>query len=260
MKARLVLGALLLWSGLLQAQKVRLRMNLEKGTVFYQSIAANQELEAQSVKIPQTFTIVYKGEVMDRNADSSLLLKLTYTSIRMKQENPMMGTQEYDSRKPDSASTVLRFWNELLNKHFTVKMQPNGEITDIVEMSIDNIPKEKLLSNIRNNISTLPDQPVGVGDTWQSEAAQTDQHIKLLNTYKVTGRQNGITSVAVQSKVINDTDNTDAGSQTGTMDIDEATGLVTQSNLKQVFKMTTSGMQVNLNGTLTITTGKNMPE
>ena len=260
MKTRLVLGCLLLWTCCLQAQKVSLRMNLDKGAVFYQTITADQELEAQSIKIPQTFTIVYKGEVVDKNADSSMLLKLTYTIIRMKQQNPMAGTLEYDSRKPDSASQGLRFWNELLNKHFTVKMQPNGQITDITEMSMTNIPKEKLLSNIRNNLSLLPDKPVGIGDSWQSTAAQEDQHIKLLTTYQVTGRKDGLTSVSVHSKVIADTDNSDAGSQTGTMDIDEKTGLVAQSNLQQIFKMNTNGMQVNLNGKLSISTGKEKPE
>ena len=62
MKARWLLACLLLGTGSLQAQKVSLKMNLEKGAVFYQTITASQELEAQSVKIPQTFTIVTKAK------------------------------------------------------------------------------------------------------------------------------------------------------------------------------------------------------
>ena len=79
------------------------------------------------------------------------------------------------------------------------------------------------------------------GDTWNKTVALAmgPINLNLDTTYKLTGVSDGVAHVAVAGKIAAAGTTPFSGTQTGTMDVDVATGMLNESNITQ--NMTTPG-------------------
>ncbi len=272
-------------------EKVLLKLNLEAGktykmeTVIDQNIT--QTIEGTSQKMKQVIGNGFDYEVMEKDADGRVKIKVTYTSVYIKQESEM-GSVEYDSKNPPAEIPPLaQSYAPLVGLGFTAKISATGKVSEIsgieemydkliAEMdflsgshrtAVENALKEQfgetaITEMMEKAMTMYCSKPVGVGDSWTSDYTLTQgMPLEMKNKWTLKERKAGIAFVDVKSKVsINpDAPGLDmggvkikydvSGDQSGSLEIDESTGWVQSSKLTQ-----------QLSGTLVMDSNPMMPD
>jgi len=170
----------------------------------------------------------------------------------------------------------------LVGQTLTMKIHPDGSVSDVkgVEALLNRIVKSLELPDpamkqmvvdqleaqfgatgmkqlMEQALGFLPDRPVGEGDSWTHEVKVPGQFpMRLATKYQVKGIRDGTVTLDVSGKIVEEAQPGVmqigpvamqvelSGTQSGTMKLNQATGMVRESVLKQVFtgKMTPSGM------------------
>jgi hypothetical protein len=260
---------------------VNLKMNFAPGTkyAYVMDMKMNMEQSAmgQSMKTDQNMIMestydVSAGEGTDKK------FTISYDRIAMTMKNPMMN-MEYDSKEGGKKDSLLNGLGMILNKPFTMTVTEKGEIKKIE--GLDNIiqsvgttgnPQDEAMrkqiastfndtairSMMQQSLNIYPDKTVKPGDTWTKTMSVNMGPIamKIDNTYKLTSVTNGIAHIDVASKISSNGGSMQQGGQEikvdlngdskGNMDVEVASGLVTDSKIKQTIKGTMSAMGMSI--------------
>lgn len=194
------------------AQKINLQLNLEPGKeyVHYMETASqiNQEVNGQKMDIGITISGKTSYKVQDRK-DSLYSMEVRYTKLEMKMKLPTGGEIAFGSENKDDATGMSDMLRSLLDKPFLMTMTSHGAITEVkgldkaFEHMFDKMPqitaaqKEQMLGQMKQSFgekafkgsfemitSIYPFQPVGKGDTWDSNLdLQTNMAAKITTHY-----------------------------------------------------------------------------
>lgn len=213
-------------------------------------------------------TYSYTGESNDPNGD--MLIKVVYHAF-MQEIESAQGKMSYNSANPaDKDNPFAKLYSSLLNKGFKMKITPSGKVLQLsgvdellkglvnsmdlppqadkkqVEQMVkmqfgDNSIKEMM----ENLMQVYPDNPVAIGDSWSRTFTLTKGFPAILeNVWTLKEVKNGraIVSQLTKIKGMNLPEQKDgppapkykiSGEQSGTFEIDMASGWVQKSLLNQ---------------------------
>ncbi|MFC2172306.1 DUF6263 family protein, partial [Acidobacteriota bacterium] len=271
--------------------KVHLQIKLKKGqavsikTDLDQVIS--QEINGKKQDVHQNMLMEYRYEIVNVDSEGELTVKVTYTRVHFKQEDPA-GVVEYDSADPPAIIPDTALGHAaLVGQHFSAKLMPDGRVTGIegADAMIANmlekidIPDRELKAQIENSLkaqfgnaglketmeSTLavyPKKPVALGATWSKKVVlSTSLPVTVETTYTLKSRSSGLSKVDLKGRIASNPDSPPiqmggiklsyelSGVKTGTVEIDERTGLATRAQLHQ-----------DLSGTINAPPGPRIPE
>jgi len=219
----------------------------------------------------QTVGIGMSFAARDVDADGATRVKMTYDWAAFGQDGPM-GRIEYDSAKPPPhVHPAAKGFAALVGQSLTMTMASDGSVSHIegVDALLDHVLKEisvpseaaratlekqlrkqfgsKAVSEmVKQMTATYPDKPVAIGGSWSKSMDVTRGFpVALDSTWTLRARRNGVATIDVKSRVRPST-NTDPvqmgpmsltyslkGEQTGTVQVDEASGWMLSSKLTQ---------------------------
>lgn len=260
--------------------KVDLKLRLEKGQSY--KMKMSQELKI-NIMIPgqqgqqQPMTMNQKNEmktiytVEDVQEDGTLVLKVTYDAMVFKMENPDPNqTIEYDSTDTSTAvGPMASILDAVVGQSFTITITSDGHVKEIqgadallgrIQEKINELPEgperagmetqfkmqygdEALKANTENSFNMYPDNPVGIGDTWQRKTTMNQGFPMVVDSiYTLKERKDGIATIDIFAMIQPDRDTGPtemgsvklqyniSGSLTGVMEMQEATGWPIRSN------------------------------
>jgi hypothetical protein len=272
----LVVAFAVLSPGLCRADdaKADLRLRFEQGKTYALVLSVQQSIRqlvdgqeqhiAQTVKIGQTF------KVEDIDADGVATIKVTFGPLAMRTQMGELGI-EYDSdNPPDEILPAARPLAAMVGRSFTLRLKPDGTLVELkgvdamLEAALGTIAltdaqKERLRASLEQQFGDealkelmtstfkyLPDEPVGVGDTWTSAAATERGYPAVFETvYKLLARKDGVATIEAKTKITSNPEGPPQkmgaatvrykleGTQEGTFEIDEATGWYVGGKLTQ---------------------------
>ncbi len=200
-------------------------------------------VQGQSVNNNQTIESKIEMTATELTADS-IFCNAKMKSMKMTQ-NAMGMTLTYDSEHPENNSPMLAMatkqFQEAIDKEMEIVFDPLG---NILRTASDNIP----------SISAVyPEEPVSVGSQWTSDNTQniSGTEMALTTTYTVTKITKKETTVSIEGVIKSDLA---SGSNTGSMVIDNATGLAKNSTIKTNMDLTISEQGLSIPTTITGTT------
>jgi hypothetical protein len=230
-----------------------------------------QTIQAQTQQIKQTIGMAYTYKVTKVESDGSALVDAVYEWILYSQDGPM-GKSEYDSSKPPATIPDAAVgYAALLGQGFSMKLTPLGEVADIQGvdallshiLDVLNVPagsardaiqktleaqfgEEALAESFEKATAIYPDKPLSVGDSWSKKLAlATGMPMIIDNTWTLKSRKDGVAFVDVKSKIAPNPDAKPleisgmtvsyelSGDQSGSLELDEATGWPLKSTMKQ---------------------------
>lgn len=243
-----------------------------------------QDVQGVKQNVDQTMTFVISQNVVEVDSDGVATVEIVYDAVKWAQTTPA-GRTSYDSTKDKEAAGPAKAFAALVGAKLTGKMGRDGKVTELkgsdelmkkVLDSLDLPPgpqtdlmkkqfktqfsEESMRKQIENLSAIYPDGPVAVGDTWNKKL-ETNQGMALsLDTnYTYKGRKDGAVMVDVAGKLGTPADAKPlelgtmkmamklSGTQKGTLQLDEKTGMVSASDIVQDIAGTTSVQDANGN-------------
>lgn len=253
-----------------QKSATLLKFNLQNGKSYAYKMAMDMNSEAQGQKIKTAMNFDYDLSVTGDSAGVKTL-NTAYRRIAMNMTLPN-GEMSFDSDKPADSIADLqknpmgvmnRIFGAMVGKSFTMKVSPEGKviaITGLNEMGdamvnsigMDDAAKmrarqmfdqqfneENMKQTFSQAFDIFPNKEVKVGDKWEKTLtmngamradAKTVYTVKDIKEDEVT--LDAASDIDMAGNKIK---------QTGTMQIDPNTGLVTKANLEQTMTGTVNG-------------------
>jgi hypothetical protein len=256
--------------------KAPLAARMEKGQViwFRQKMKQDADIDMGGMQMSNQMEM---NQVWSQTCDSVddkgvMAIRMKFAHVWGAMTNPMFGEVKFDSDNPDAGSDnpmlgqMAAALTKLAGTEMSGSLNPNGTMTGMKmsgEASADPAEKQmaEQLEKQLQGISTLPDKPVGVGDTW---TVKTDMNLQGLSltvevNNKVTATDGESVTVAHDGKMSMSasTSATDDGSDPraaamremmskmkikdsvmkGTSRISRKDGLVLSSNMEQEMTM-----------------------
>lgn len=238
-------------------------------TVTEQDISQTIMGQQQNTKMTERAGVTLT--VLEVDDDGSAQLRVTYESIAVNSTGPM-GSFEFDSRNPpDDVPPMLAPYAALAGATLTLRMSPNGIVSEvegwdeIMDAMLSGMPEgpmreqlrggmDQMLESISFKVTLLPIDPVSIGDSWTHSTSTAGMPMSLETTYTLSSRQDGVALIDVESVIGVEGATMEmgpmemhvdlSGEQTGTMEVDEATGWTIRSRLEGEFSgfVTIEGM------------------
>jgi hypothetical protein len=244
---------------------VLLKFNLQKGKVYTYAMEMDMENSMQGQKMNSDMNFDYDIEVLD-NANGVVTLKNTYKRITMSMNMPNMNVDiDTDEPAKDTAVDMMtnplgmmgNMFRSMKGKSFTMKVDAEGKVIEVagIDQLADemvksmNLPEEakgmmqqsfksqfneeSIKQTFSQAFSIFPNKPVKVGDTWNKDVSMGGMTAATMKTtYKVKEIGDNDVTLDVNSTVEM---GENKGTQTGSMKVDQKTGLVTDGDLEQKF-------------------------
>lgn len=262
-------------------EKIQLRLNLEEGKSYKARMVTDQQITVAGQKQPQSIGFGFTHHVKEVRDDGTAVVQITYDSVQFKQQGPT-GSIEYDSANPPAnLPAMAKGFAALVGQGFTMEVTPTGKVTKIegagemisnmlkqmdmpmpsARATLEEKMKEQfgddaLREMMEQMTAIYPGEPVGIGGSWTKRMVVSKGFpIIMDNTWTLKSRQDGVAVVDVQSKVAPNPSagpmdmgmvkigHQLSGTQSGTLELDEATGWTLRSTLQQKLagKMTVTG-------------------
>ena len=246
--------------------EVTLRFNLQKGKSYTYKMDVESEQAIQNNTMESDMSFVYEVEVIG-DSNNVKTLKTTYERIRMEMTGAKTPTGEsrdfrIDTDQPnkDTVSSVDKPLSMLNNmfyaikgKSFLMKVDAEGHVVEVsglsemqeamlgalqVEPSIRETFRNAFASQFNERtlkkafdqaFNIFPNKPVRVGDTWEKQVNLAGSiSMTIVYTVKEISDKKAVLDVHSNIKSGGST-----GTQTGTMQVDLASGLVTSATIEQ---------------------------
>jgi hypothetical protein len=265
-------------------EPVNLKLALQPGSQYLYNMDMTMVMEqsamGQNMKTEQNMIMESTYDITASSGEGQKIT-VTYERIAMSLKNPMTSVH-YDSKDPGNSDSALSAMAGMLHKPFSMEVTSNGEITKIEGLSAivnsmgDSTTEEgrqvrrqmaqgfndtAIRSMMQQSLNIFPDKPVHVGDTWKKTytMAMGPMAMKIDNDFKLISVNGNTAHLEVNAKISGggasntpETQNMSislSGDQKGTMDVEVATGLVTDSKLTQNIKgdMSMMGQKMPIN-------------
>lgn len=230
---------------------VLLRLKPQVGKTMTINMKSSQimTMNVQGQSIANSQTIESKTEMTATNITAdSIFCTAKMKSMKMTQ-SAMGMTMTYDTEHPEDANPMLagamKSFQDAIDKEIPFVFDPQG---NPLKMPSENIP---------NISATYPKEAVSVGSQWTSDNTQNiaGTDIVMTATYTVTKITKKETTVNVESVIKSDIA---SGTNSGSMVIDNATGLTKTSTIKTNMSLTISEQGLSIPTTVTATTTLNI--
>ena len=245
-------------------ETVDLKLNLQPGSQYIYTMDTKMSMEqsamGQTMKTDNNMLMETTYDVAAGEGGNKRIT-VTYDRLAMEIKNPM-ASMAYDSRDSATGDPELRNLSSILHKPFSMIVSEKGEIlkveglSAIIEGMNDTMRSQMsttfndtaIKSMMQQSLNIFPDHPVKTGESWKKSytMSMNIMNLKMDNEFKLISVSNGTAHLDVQSKISGggamsgeDMKNMQInlnGDQKGTMDVEIATGLVTDSKLKQDIK------------------------
>jgi len=244
---------------------VQLQLKLDKGKTYYERLVVDQRitqtLMGQEQVIDNVIGVGRKLDVADVDAQGNMRIRCTYIWVQFKQSGPM-GVMEYDSSHPANVPVGAEGFAALVGEGYAIRLSPKGEVLDVNDVEeLQKAVRKKLpegtdISSGVNPVAFLltengiqettegllsvyPDGPVDEGACWERRRT-TEQGFAMIaeSKWTVQKRLGGVATLASTSTIQPDPSGKPmdtqgmkmkvevSGTQEGTAQVDEATGLI----------------------------------
>jgi len=256
------------------AAAVRLQLKLDKGKTCYERSMIEQkitqEFMGQQQTIDMTIGVIQKLDVLDVDGQGNMQIRRTYTWAKFKQASPMMPAVDYDSSQQTTLAAGAEGFAALVGQSYTTKMSPQGKVLEITGMEqlaeavrkkapaapsqgpdalSTFLDKEAVRQMTESATAIYPEKPIEPGDSW-TRTQVIKQGFAMITDSKWTlqKREGGVATIAATASVKADPNGAPmqtqgmamkmdlSGSQEGTIQMDEATGLVRANRGRQQLK------------------------
>ena len=217
----------------------------------------------------QELLMSWRYDVIGSNENGEIDINLTYTRIKVKQDFGFQSS-EYDSESPpDYIEPSMRGYGAVVGSELGVKMGKKGRIIELrgVDTMLDKMiedldlpdspAKNEMIASMRSQFGEdalrqaleqitgfYPESPVNIGDKWTSEKlVRTGFPMKIVDNYELRSRKDGVVNIDVSSEITSSPDSAGvqmgpvsifydiAGSHSGSIEVDESTGLPIRSEI-----------------------------
>jgi len=257
------------------AAAVQLQLKLGKGKTYYQRTVFEQRITqtvmGQEQVINQTVGTGMKLDVLDVDKQGNMHIRYTFTWSASKQAGPMGGI-EYDSSKQATPPAGAEASAAILGQSYTIKVSPKGDVLDVngieqlreavnkklppgAEVSLATSPvalyldKNNVKEMTESTLAIYPDKPVEQGESWSEKKTVTIGFGVIAESkWTLQKREGGVAVIAASASVRSDPNGPPmetqgmkmrfdlAGTQNGTVRVDEATGLILLDQSQQQLK------------------------
>ena len=232
----------------------------------------NQAIGANAQPTEQTFAVGYSMAVESVDGAGNMKVATKYDTVLFRQKGPG-GAVEYDSQNPPKqVPQAARSFAALAGLGFKSTITPTGRVTAVEGLDAmfaemvrklelpegpqkaavqkvlaEQFGEETMKQNLQNVFALYPDTPVAVGESWQRRVVVSKGFPVIIDaTYTLKGREGGVARVEIKSTL---SPNEAAGpvdlgtgkmsydlkgEQSGTAEIDEATGWTRSLTTSQV--------------------------
>lgn len=254
--------------------KVMLKLNLKSGSEYNLKMFTEQKISQTIMKekqvTVQNIGVSYTYKVESVDGDGSMNLKVIYNSF-LQDVQSAAGRMTYNSTNPkDKDNPFAKIYESLINKSFSLKLTPQGNVSNIsgVDALLKSIIKNLKLPNaqsadmaekslreqfgdkavresMQNMMSIYPQSPVSPGDSW-SKSYSTSKIFPANFDTKWTLKEikDGRAIVIVSSKIKGMPPKKSengmpvpkyniSGDQNGILELDVATGWVSKAKINQ---------------------------
>jgi hypothetical protein len=254
---------------------VQLSLKLDKGKTYYQRGIADQKIiqtiRGKEENISYILGLGQKLDVLDVDGQGNMTIRHTYLWVRYKQSG-FLGEADYDSSQPSTSTAGAEGFAALIGESYIVKMSPKGKVLDVngVEQMVESIrkkvppgtdvappgshlayllDKQGIWEMEEEMMGIYPDEPVELGASWV-EKKTTTRSLELITEERRTlqKREAGVSTIVETGLAKSDPSAPPAGSglvktkmdvagtEEGTIQMDERTGLIRTDRSRQVLK------------------------
>lgn len=252
---------------------ITLKFNIPEGSKFSYSTSIDQTMSMMGHPIQSNIAMdfIYNITGAENNKKK---LSATYDRIQMKTNAPGMGEINYDSKDENTKDPTDGALKDMIGKSFTITIAPNGDIvsmdglSNITPSGASGLDENSMKQMMQTSFNFYPDKPVKPGDSWTKTSTMNMQIFTMSVDSKYTLKEikGDLAIIDVNSNINmapgNNPEMKDikielSGSQTGTMEVETASGQVLSSNIQQKItgKMNAQGqeMPVEMNSKISIT-------
>lgn len=231
---------------------VLLRLKPQVGKTMTINMKSSQimTMNVQGQSMNNSQTIESKMEITATNVTADSIFSVSKMKSMKMTQNAMGMTMVYDTEHPEDANPMLagamKSFQNAIDKEIPFVFDPQGNPLKI--------PSKNIIPNIS---ASYPIEAVSVGSQWTTDNTQSiaGTEIVMTTTYTVTKITKKETTLSIEG-VIKSKDA--SGSNSGSMVIDNATGLAKSSTVKTNMSLTISEQGLSIPTTATATTTLNI--
>lgn len=266
---QIIIGLALLVPAISFAQKVDMKLNLEKGKEYTQKTevenTTKQTISGQVMEINTSATATTFIEMTEDNGKTDTY-KFRYGNVGMS-SSAMGQTQAFssDTASLETVDPMSRVFARLTNKEFSAKITEKGMVEEVMGLEelvkgataempggqamIDQVSgsfgDDGFAKNLELTTDIFPAKAVKVGDSWTKEQfTSTGLPIIATSIYTLKSVNGGTAVIDVVAKLATDPSNSSTqmqgmdatqyyeGERTGTLNVEVASGWVTSGTLQ----------------------------
>jgi len=256
------------------AAAVTLQLKLAQGKTYYQRTEIDQHM-VQTVMnmqqvMDQSMGTGIKMDVLDVDRQGNMRIRSTYNWSMSKRTGPM-GNLDYDSAKQPTPPAGAEPFAALLGQGYLVRITPKGEVLDVngveelqaavrkklppgaeadpaLGVLAQYLDKNSIRQMVETSFGVYPDKPVEVGESWSKKKVMTPMfELTIDSKWTLQKREAGMAIIATTSSSRSNPDKPVeaggmkmrfdlAGTQDGTLRMQEATGLIVLAQAQQQLK------------------------
>lgn len=262
----LFLSFTLIASSSFAKEKVLLRFNLKKGTVYEMNMdmltKIDQEVMGNQVKMDQKMDMIISITVDDELPNNNFLITYDYKSFKMAMDG-MGQSIILDSDNPDESNPAFAAMKSITDMKLKMEITPLGQVISISGLdefskSLAGNPQlsgmlgmfgneEAFKSNFSQTFNYFPEDKIGTGDSWDASINMPAlMNMQIAMNFKVTDISTDFVDLDVNSTVNSSStlepngmkmDISIEGTQNGKMQIDPKDGMMSSSDINQKFSM-----------------------
>jgi hypothetical protein len=256
------------------AAAVTLQLKLAKGKTYYQRTVIDQHMVQTVMNMQQVMDqnmgTGVKMDVLDVDGQGNMRIRNTYDWALTKRTGPM-GTLDYDSAKQSTPPPGAEPFAALLGQSFVITISPQGKVLDVngveelqaavrkrlppgaeggpaMSALSQYLDKNGIKQMVEGAMDVYPDRPVEVGESWSKKRVVTPMfELTIDSKWTLQKLEAGMATIATTASLrsnVNKPAETGgmkmtfdlAGTQDGTIRMQEATGLILQGQGRQQLK------------------------
>jgi len=256
------------------AAAVTLQLKLAKGKTYYQRTVMDQHM-VQTVMnmqqvMDQSMGTGVKMDVLDVDTRGNMRIRSTYNWAMTKRNGPM-GALDYDSAKQPTPPAGAEPFAALLGQGYVIRVSPKGEVLDVngteeLQAAVRKklppgseadpalgalaqyLDKNTIKQMVESTWSFLPGKPVEVGESWGDKRVVSPMFEMTIDSKcTLQKREAGMATIVATSSLRSNAGKPVeaggmkmtfdlAGTQDGTIRLQEATGLIVLSQAQSQLK------------------------
>ncbi|MGE3174946.1 MAG: DUF6263 family protein [Planctomycetota bacterium] len=246
-----------------------LRMAFEPGKPawYRQSVdmSSTMKIGGQDMVTGMKMAVVLRTEVLEVTGGKASM-RHTFERITAKMDNPMMKV-DYDSDDPDSRPGALAILEDVVGESLQVQVDDHGRFSDakpsagFPEQASEMFGGGELNRFLGQNVPELPDQPVAIGESWQTTTEMPmgptgNAKVTVTNTLMEVGggraRIRQVMSVDVDDLKVPGGGQMQMDKAEGFTVLDLATGMPIESEMQMVSKVVNTQVSMDMSMTLRV--------